>query len=141
MGMDCGAEVAEWLTCVLGRRCRLVRQNPYQKRSSKQKHKWSQQAPNEDGLPPPLSLANEAQYLLLSQGSLEQLLKEMRETRTDWTAMDSCQLASRFRANFVVSGEDMEPYEEENWKKIRIGYHLFLVSLSDQYPCWVTAIS
>ena len=127
LGLDCGEEVAEWLTSVLGRKCRLLRQNPNQRRSSKRSWK---QPPNEQGPPPPLSLANEAQYLLLARGSLEQLLRELRETQPDWTAVDSNQLASRFRTNFVVSGEGVEPYAEESWKEVAIGPHSFQVGFT-----------
>ena len=113
--------MAEWLTGVLGRRCRLLRQNPAQRRTSKRttsRHR----TPNEQGPPPSLSLANEAQFLLLARGSLEQLLSEVRQRQSEWTTeMDPIRLASRFRANFVVSGEEMEPYAEETWSRIRIG--------------------
>ena len=132
VGVDCGDEVAVWLTSLLGRTCRLVRQSPQQKRSSKRRQN---RTPNEQELPsPPLSLANKAQYLLLAQGSMEQLLQEVRRKQPHWTTMDSSRLASRFRANFVVSGDEMEPYSEENWKEIRVGSHLFQVS-SQQSCC------
>lgn len=73
---------------------------------------------------PLLSLANEAQYLMLSQSSLEQLLSSVSPEKA---GLDIDDLALRFRANFVVGSKEMEPYGEERWKEIKIGDHSFQV--------------
>lgn len=111
--------MAEWLTHVLGRRCHLIQQSPRQSRQSRN------HAPGE-GRAFLLSLANEAQYLLLSRSSLKQLLATVTGSQL---VLDLAGLASRFRANFVVddSSSEMEPYSEDRWKEVRIGSHLFQV--------------
>lgn len=113
----------EWLTEVLGKKCRLVRQNPHHRRKVKHGH-----IPDEKGLTL-LSLANEAQYLMLSQSSLEQLLADISRNQPEWMGVDVDDLAIRFRANFVVGkGKfEVEPFVEEKWREIRIGDHLFQV--------------
>lgn len=114
-GIDCGAAAAKWLTGVLGKKCQLVRQNPQHNRRSR--------GSQSQGIPS-LSLANEAQYLMLSESSLEQLLVAISP---DSAGLDIYDLALRFRANFVVSDGEMEPYGEEKWKEIGIGNHTFQV--------------
>ena len=122
-GVDCGEEAAKWLEQVLGKKCRLIRQNPQQNRQSRVTHHPSGKRP------PLLSLANEAQYLVLTQGSLKQLLRAIGPDRA--AGLDIETLALRFRANFVVGGGDLEPYAEERWTEIKIGSHCFKVGLHE----------
>ncbi len=132
-GTDCGDVAAEWLTAVLGRKCRLVRQHPCHHRS-RRTHSHTQEE-----VPVRLSLANEAQYLLLARSSLEQLIGEIKERNDEeassWVALDSGHLAARFRPNFIVEARNMEPYAEESWKEIRIGNHLFQVLFFKKFCC------
>ena len=116
--------MAEWLTHVLGRKSRLVQQNPLYDRKSKGDLHGT--IPGEN-LPPLLSLANEAQYLLLSLSSLGALLKVLQQNHQEWVELGVSDLATRFRANFVVERQGMEPYEEELWEKVRVGHHVFQV--------------
>ena len=121
-GIDCGDNAAEWLTCVLGRKCRLVRQNPCYNRKLKQSSASSGKSF------PLISLANEAQYLMLSLSSLEKLLGEIQHQlgKEEWTGVGISQLATRFRANLVVGGEGLEPYAEERWTEVMVNGKLCL---------------
>lgn len=124
-GTDCGEQVSKWLTEVVGRKCRLVRQSPHHKRS-KRSHAPNH-APNRE-LPVELSLVNEAQYLLLTLSSLEGLVREIEErdaTGRPGLAIDD--LAARFRANFIVESGQESAYAEEDWEEIKIGSHSFQV--------------
>lgn len=114
--------MAGWLTPILGRSCRLIQQNPHLHRNSRRSSRPNN---NEEG-PPQLSLANEAQYLLLSMSSLERLLADVRRQQPEWQGVDVDGLATRFRANFVVRGE-VGVYAEERWKEVRIGRQKFQV--------------
>lgn len=124
-GLDCGDEAARWLTNVLDRDCRLVKQNPAVARTSQR----SINDFNERGSP--LSLANEAQYLLISDNSVEHLGTAVR-TRGGPELNDLC---TRFRPNLVVgcgpvargNSGYLEPYAEEAWKSLTIGCTSFRV--------------
>ncbi|CAI7996368.1 Molybdenum cofactor sulfurase, partial [Geodia barretti] len=74
-GTDCGEAAASWLTEALSRDCRLVRQT----------HQRTAKTPSSasgSGEAPLLSLANEAQYLLVTRASAEYLLSEISKRHT-----------------------------------------------------------
>lgn len=128
-GLDCGDLVAHWLTNVLNRHCRLVRQNPTVQRNSKR-----------SVIETPLSLANEAQYLLVSQSSVDHLRTAVL-ARGGPELNDLC---TRFRPNLViggglVAGDDgcrTEPYAEEKWENVTIKGTSFKVSVFvTDLPC------
>ena len=142
--LDCGEKAANWLNKVLNRKCRLVKQNPDIERSSKRKpHKTN----SEKDIP--LSLANEAQYLLISRRSVEELCsavhRRTRESGKEIT-LDTDELITRFRPNFVVTCNhasssnipnghspfdhtpSIQPYCEEKWECLRIMKSDFTVS-------------
>lgn len=109
----------------------MVRQSPEHKRS-KRNH-TPNHTPNGE-VPVELSLANEAQFLLLTLSSLEQLIGEIRERDpTARAALDISNLASRFRANLIVETRQDEAYVEEGWRDVRIGGHLFQVCCAVMY--------
>ncbi|KAL5009872.1 hypothetical protein ScPMuIL_012177 [Solemya velum] len=113
-GMDCGDEVARWLTKVFQRPIRLVRQRSGNDRSCKLKsnNKGSEVAQSS------LSYANQSQYLLLSWPSLLALQQRMtHENRKN--VPDLRNLASRFRGNLLVEGRNA--FEEETLDHITIG--------------------
>lgn len=99
----------------------------------------------------PLSLANEAQYLLLCQSSVSELYSTVfRRTLVSGNdiRLDKNDFIDRFRANFVVSGEydqpsltghspcepppslppSLPPYSEDKWERVNIGNAEFFVS-------------
>ena len=74
-----------------------------------------------------LSLSNEAQYLLISDSSVKQLLADMHQGSTDG-GLTVDDLAERFRPNLVLSaGVGVSPYSEEQWEMVRIGMAQFKV--------------
>ena len=119
-GLDCGDEAADWLSTVLNRRCRLLRQNPQAQRlSQKPIDPHNERAT-------PLSLANEAQYLLISETSVEYLCSAVHE-RGRYDNLEVAGCITRFRPNLVVSPSVasgngcLEPYAEEEWERVNIG--------------------
>ncbi len=125
--IDYGDEVGKWLTQVLKVEARLVRQNPAHKRNSLAPSKEEGAPCNTEGASL-LSLANEAQYLLLSLSSVEHILREIQSTCDGWETTRPSHLVARFRPNLVVSGAEVEPYCEEEWREVRIGELIFQVS-------------
>ena len=63
----------------------------------------------------PLSLADEAPFLLTSAASLKELNRHLRERQQPEVTME------RFRPNIVVAGTALQPWEEDTWKRVRIG--------------------
>ena len=67
----------------------------------------------------PVSLADEAPFLLCSEASLRDLNRRLQTRRK------KCVDMRRFRPNIVVDdiggAAPLEPFEEDTWKKIRIG--------------------
>ena len=109
VGSDCGDAVACWISDVLDRPgCRLVQQSDIDTRQGK-------------GDKGQLSLANESQYLLISEQSVDHLLNNM-VTKFNETVDLDC-MVRRFRPNLVVRGP--EPFIEDKWNDIRIGKVLF----------------
>lgn len=129
--VGCGdPALSDWLSDVIGRRCRLVRQSRDNLRRAKRKS-HSNGGGNDKGAMaqgPPLSLANESQYLMVAQGSLEQLLSQIKERDQDCELGTVQKLADRFRANLIVGGQEMAPYIEEGWTSIAVGGFQFEVS-------------
>lgn len=109
-GIDCGNDVAEWLSDVLNTpRLRLIQQNADDARTVKND---ATQA---------ISLSNQAQFLLINTASVSWLTQKVE----NWVELDDCtekvlqNTVDRFRANLIVdSGVALE---EMNWTSIRIG--------------------
>ncbi|XP_033098163.1 molybdenum cofactor sulfurase-like [Anneissia japonica] len=114
-GIDCGQEVSDWLSDVLGQRCRLIKQNHRYKRHT-----------NRIGETAEVSFVNESQFLLVNKASINHLLKyiQQRQCITDVNVQDTVirmdldNLTARFRANFVISGQ--AAFEEDEWKEVYI---------------------
>lgn len=95
---DLGPGAAEWISDYLGSRCRIVRMPEEGTRPLDPKYG--------DGK---VNFADAFPVLLIGQSSLESLNSRLSED----LPMD------RFRPNLVISGS--EPFEEDRWKRIRIG--------------------
>ncbi|XP_024084503.1 molybdenum cofactor sulfurase isoform X2 [Cimex lectularius] len=109
-GVDCGDEVANWLSKVLGKQgLRLIRQVPEDTRA----HKTNKGE---------LSLVNQAQYLLINKKSVD-WLGELLDENSDCPKES---MIHRFRCNFVVTGLKNE-FEEQEWQQVKIGGTLFNV--------------
>ncbi|XP_077437690.1 molybdenum cofactor sulfurase [Vanacampus margaritifer] len=115
--IDCGDEAASWLSDLLGQPCRLIRQSPDFTRHMNRKSDTAVTSSS-------LSLVNEAQYLMINRTSVE-LIQKVMSSRQDYPELDTQNIISRFRSNFVISG--VEPFEEDNWSHLIIGNIRFMV--------------
>ena len=100
-GVDQGSRAAQLLSDYLGRPCRLVRMRPGSRRRIKPKYYSGDLAS--------LQFADALPFLLISQASLDDLNGRL----ADPVEMN------RFRPNLVVEGG--EPFQEDGWKRIRVG--------------------
>ena len=103
--IDQGDAIAKWLSHFLGRECRLVFIPDDSKRRVNPKY-----APNPDSI---VGFADRFPFLLISEASLHDLNKRLEHPIP----------MNRFRPNLVVSG--CGPFEEDTWKRIRIGNIIF----------------
>lgn len=122
-GIDCGDVVAKWLSDAL---CtpdlRLIRQSVTDKRKLKKKIDVGEAATA-------ISLANQAQFLLINSTSVHWLIKHVddweelhHETTTE--QLDGC--VDRFRGNLVV--ETATALDELKWNSIQIGQIQFAIA-------------
>ncbi|XP_041040822.1 molybdenum cofactor sulfurase [Carcharodon carcharias] len=120
-GLDCGENVARWISTFLGRQTFLIRQSSNFHRPLKKLHTQVQnQALTQSSS---LSLVNEGQYLLINMASILHLKERIlqRDGTTDSNSAEALTtegLIHRFRANFVISAK--RPYEEDDWATIDI---------------------
>jgi uncharacterized protein len=114
MAEHCGEGPAAWLTGVLGFPCRLVRIGPAFHRPVKNERLHPGDTVGfADGYP----------FLAVSEASLQDVNRRIGAAGAAAVPMD------RFRPNLVLEG--CSPYEEDNWKRIRIGN----VTLRSAGPC------
>lgn len=100
-------KVSEWFSKQLQIECDLVLFPEFAVRKLKPKYAVNNESVSyADGMP----------YLLIGQGSLDDLNQKLDEA----VGME------RFRPNLVISGA--EPFEEDTWEKIRIGDAEFKIS-------------
>lgn len=105
--VDAGDTAATWFSDLLGEPVRLVWQDDPSRRPVSPKH---------GGLgDEPLSLADAGPLLLTTTRSLDQLNRWI-VAEHDGEPM----VMRRFRPNVVVDG-DIEPFAEDNWRRLRIG--------------------
>lgn len=69
----------------------------------------------------PIALTDEAPFHLVSMASFRDLNRRLRERGSPEVPMD------RWRPNIVIDGGRLEPWEEDRWKRIRIGQVEFWV--------------
>lgn len=116
---DYGDEAAVWFQKATGiPGCRLTGIGPEFERSSMVNPAQGDAIPTKDGAAP-VSLADEAPYLLTSRASLDDLNKRLKARGKDAVDM------RRFRPNVVIQG--LKPWEEDTLKKIRINHVEFWV--------------
>lgn len=110
-----GGAVSEWFSDVLGRGCRLVLMPESSERHVSEKFDRGGDI---------VSFADGYPLLLIGEGSLAGLNERLEENYPD-ADKDVRVPMNRFRPNLVVQGSD--PFEEDNWSKIRVGEAIFRV--------------
>ncbi len=101
-----GKYADEWLSDVLDYKCRLVFMPDDTERFVDRSYAIQNEI---------VSFANTYPFLIIGQRSLDDLNSRLKEKLP----------MNRFRPNFVFNGG--EPYEEDNWKKFKIGEIIFEV--------------
>jgi uncharacterized protein YcbX len=119
LAIDCGENAAQWFSDYLEQNCRLVFMPDESERMVNSKYSPTSQ---------PMSLADGFPFLLTSESSLQELNSRLDESLP----------MNRFRPNLVIKG--FVAYEEDSWKKIRIGGIHFLVVKSCS-RCVITTIN
>lgn len=103
---DCGKEVAHWLSNVLGKSVSLVYKNPDQVRISRS------QDPDNLSRKSAIGFANMAQYLLISENSVQYLKNAIDKS----CEIDLDELICRFRCNLLISGA--KSFSEEHFSEV-----------------------
>ena len=114
--IDEGPQAAEWLSAFLELPCRLVRIPDDETRRADPEYA----GPNDQ-----VGFADGFSFLLISRASLDDLNRRLSVPLP----------MNRFRPNIVVDGT--EPFEEDRWKRIRMGDITFVVAK----PCARCAIT
>ncbi|MFC6190416.1 MOSC domain-containing protein [Dyadobacter subterraneus] len=96
-----------WLSTQLGKNVRIVEMSEQTQRNMDSAY---------SGKVALVSFADDFPYLLISEGSLQDLNSRL----------DHPVIMKRFRPNFVISGT--EPFAEDFWQKVRIGQVEFIVA-------------
>lgn len=107
-----------WFSEILNVKCRLVRMPESTKRLVDRKYSSEEKS---------VSFADGYPFLIIGQASLDDLNKKLRQPLP----------IDRFRPNFVFTGG--EPFEEDNWKKFKIGEVVF-TALKPCARCMITTI-
>jgi uncharacterized protein YcbX len=101
-------DVSEWFSDAIGTKCRLVLMPQTSRRAVNKDYAIR---PGEDVV----SFADGYPFMLIGEGSLEDVNSRLDEPVP----------MNRFRPNFVVKGSDA--FEEDSWRKIKIGETVFHV--------------
>jgi len=117
---DCGDAPAEWLSRALAGPCRLARIGPM---FSRQVLKAAARPGDSVGF------ADACPFLVTSEASLGELNRKIEKAGGGGVPM------GRFRPNLVLSG--CGPFEEDSWKRLRIGEVVFL-SAGPSTRCVIT---
>ena len=119
---DLGDEVATWISEATHiKDCRLTAIGSQYQRSVKLNPGQAEAVPFLNGTEdaPPVSLADEAPFLLATTASLDDLNARLAVRGKESVGMQ------RFRPNIVVHGTN--PWEEDTWKRVKIGGQEFEV--------------
>jgi len=113
---DCGEEAASWLSKVLSKKDSGLRLIYHYKDVSMRTHSPRYLSAFGKTMGPTYlpALSNAAPYHLLTEQSVDELNKQMKKTEDKVTALN-------FRPNIVIKSLDDKPYQEDQWKKMKIG--------------------
>ncbi|KAF6136978.1 hypothetical protein GIB67_030742 [Kingdonia uniflora] len=112
-------EVNIWLSNAIGRPCNLIRSCA----SENQSYMNRKEIVDKD-MENKLNFVNEAQFLLISEGSVSDLNNKLRSNEHKSQCVQPIYIDSlRFRPNLVISGA--EPYAEDHWRTLNIGSEEF----------------
>ncbi|KAF6170534.1 hypothetical protein GIB67_031942 [Kingdonia uniflora] len=110
-------EVNIWLSNAIGRPCNLIRScAPENQSYANRKEIVDKDMENK------LNFVNEAQFLLISEGSVSDLNNRLRSNEHKSQCVQPID-SLRFRPNLVISGA--EPYAEDHWRTLNIGTEKF----------------
>jgi len=118
LGIDQGDEIAGRLSRFLNRECRLIFMPDDTKRPVNPKYAGPESQ---------VGFADRFSFLLISEASLQDLNSRLEHSVP----------MNRFRPNLVISG--CGPYEEDTWKRIRIG-NIFFKIAKPCSRCTVTTV-
>jgi uncharacterized protein YcbX len=111
-------EVSEWFSDVLGRSCQLVLMPEASERHVSEKFDRGGDI---------VSFADGYPLLVIGEGSLAEVNERLHDKYRSEEYGEKLPLPiNRFRPNLVVQGSD--PFEEDNWAKIRVGEAIFRVA-------------
>ncbi len=117
-GLVMGGEVAAWFSQYLQKDVQLVQVPPKSRREINGRYHYVETT-NKVGF------ADSYSFLLTSEASLGELNAHLNESV----------LMNRFRPNIVVNGDDLEAYEEDTWRELRIGeLRAFVVRACERCP-------
>lgn len=115
-GVDCGDEVAEWISEALETSfLRLIRQSDTDNRAQKKK------GGEETTL---ISLSNQAQFLLINKATVRWLSKNIKDPLF---TEDIDDLTDRFRGNLIIEMD--QALVERDWQRLIMGKHEFKVTI------------
>ncbi|KAF4523608.1 hypothetical protein B566_EDAN014582 [Ephemera danica] len=130
--VDCGDEVASWLSQFIMQQevgCRLMYYPlVVPTRDVRPKNVFSKITANDTG-----ALPDASSYMLINEASVQELLSRLPEGST-------C-TPLHFRPNFVASGAELQPYEEDTWQWLRIGNEAIFQCVKPCTRCVFTNIN
>ncbi|CAK1583503.1 unnamed protein product [Parnassius mnemosyne] len=110
---DCGGDASEWFSRLLNRSADNFRLVYYASNKSRELRKSSKKfykfTKNDTG-----ALPDEVPFHLINEASVNELNSRLKDYQVT---------PRNFRPNFVVNGA--KPYDEDNWKYIKIGENIF----------------
>jgi uncharacterized protein YcbX len=127
--VDCGDEIAEWISNYIFGSNESLRLVFYPSRLPKPKTQPRNRPFPAAGRIDQGALQDETSFMLLNQGSIDELNTKLKETVS----------ALRFRPNFVVKGA--AAFEEDHWDWIKIGEETIFKAVQPCTRCVFTTIN
>ncbi|CAH0400426.1 unnamed protein product [Chilo suppressalis] len=126
---DCGSEASKWLTSVLDHSAKIYKLVYYSSQTSREMRGLGTELYKRFRKEDASALSDEVPFNLINQASLDDLNGRLQDL-----TVSPC----NFRPNFVLSGT-AKPYEEDNWRFIKIGENVFEI-LKPCTRCLLTTV-